>query len=73
MPRVRKRQVWVVSVFGGEWDDAWEQVQGVYADEAMAERAVANLKRRIDRTRDDDGIYDPVGADITEMFLVDKE
>lgn len=41
MPRMTKRPVWIVSVFGGEYEDAWEHARSVFADKAMAEIAPA--------------------------------
>ena len=76
MPRIIKRPVWVVSIYGGEYaEDSWERVRSVYTDKALADDAADNLNRRIERG--DNGLYslgdDPRGAIVRKSLLVDRE
>lgn len=73
MPRVTKRPVWIVSVYGGEYEDAWEHARSVYTSKEMAEIAAENINRKIELDGNDPYGFDddPVGALVRKSFLVD--
>lgn len=40
-PKTRKRAIYLVTDFGGDWEDAWERPVIAFTDEARAEECAA--------------------------------
>lgn len=68
-PKARKRAIYLVTDFGGEWEDAWELPVIAFTDEAAAEECAA---KRNERQYDEYGpIWDYYGSYVKEIPLVD--
>ena len=64
-----KRTIWLVTDFGGEWEDAWEYPVIAFTDKAVAEECAA---KRETRQYDEYGpIWDYRGSGVKEIPLVD--
>lgn len=65
----RKRTIYLVTDYGGEWEDAWEHPAIAFTDEAAAEEYAA---KRNERQYDEYGpIWDYYGSYVKEIQLVD--
>ena len=59
-PKARKRAIYLVTDYGGEWEDAWEHPAIAFTDEAAAEECAA---KRNERQYDEYGpIWDYYGS-----------
>lgn len=68
-PRTRKRAIYLVTDFGGDWEDAWERPVIAFTDKARAEECAA---KRETRQYDEYGpIWDYEGSEVKEITLVD--
>lgn len=68
-PSMRKRTIYLVTDYGGEWEDAWEHPAIAFTDEAAAEECAA---KRNERQYDEYGpIWDYHGSYVKEIPLVD--
>lgn len=68
-PKTRKRAIYLVTDFGGDWEDAWERPVIAFTDEARAEECAA---KRETRQYDEYGpIWDYEGSEVKEIPLVD--
>lgn len=67
----RKRTIYLVTDYGGEWEDAWERPEIAFTDKARAEECAA---KREERQYDEYGpIWDYRGSRVEEIPLVDFE
>lgn len=66
---ITSRSIWIVTDYGGEYEDGWEYVIRAFSCEKDARDCA---KKRMDRQS-----YDPYddycGSDVQEITLVDKE
>ena len=68
-PKARKRAIYLVTDFGGDWEDAWERPVIAFTDKARAEECAA---KRETRQYDEYGpIWDYEGSEVKEIPLVD--
>lgn len=68
-PKARKRAIYLVTDFGGDWEDAWERPAIAFTDKARAEECAA---KRETRQYDEYGpIWDYEGSEVKEIPLVD--
>lgn len=68
-PKTRKRAIYLVTDFGGDWEDAWERPVIAFTDKARAEECAA---KRETRQYDEYGpIWDYEGSEVKEIPLVD--
>lgn len=68
-PKARKRAIWLVTDFGGDWEDAWERPVIAFTDKAAAEECAA---KRETRQYDEYGpVWDYEGSEVKEIPLVD--
>lgn len=68
-PRTRKRAIYLVTDFGGDWEDVWERPVIAFTDKARAEECAA---KRETRQYDEYGpIWDYHGSYVKEITLVD--
>lgn len=68
-PKTRKRAIYLVTDFGGDWEDAWEWPVIAFTDKAAAEECAA---KRETRQYDEYGpIWDYEGSEVKEIPLVD--
>lgn len=68
-PKARKRAIYLVTDFGGDWEDAWEWPVIAFTDKARAEECAA---KRETRQYDEYGpILDYEGSEVKETPLVD--
>lgn len=68
-PSMRKRTIYLVTDYGGEWEDAWEHPAIAFTDEAAAEECAA---KRETRQYDEYGpVWDYEGSEVKEIPLVD--
>ncbi len=68
-PKTRKRAIYLVTDFGGDWEDAWERPVIAFTDKAAAEECAA---KRETRQYDEYGpIWDYEGSEVKEIPLVD--
>lgn len=66
--KARKRTIWLVTDFGGEWEDAWEYPVIAFTDKAAAEECARVRNERANRT---DAYWDYHGSLVKEIPLVD--
>ena len=63
-PKTRKRAIYLVTDFGGDWEDAWERPVIAFTDKARAEECAA---KRETRQYDEYGpIWDYEGSEVKE-------
>lgn len=68
-PKTRKRAIYLVTDFGGDWEDAWERPVIAFTDKAAAEECAA---KRETRQYDEYGpVWDYEGSEVKEIPLVD--
>lgn len=67
-PKARKRAIYLVTDFGGEWEDAWEWPVIAFTDKAAAEECARVRSERANRT---DAYWDYCGTLVKEIPLVD--
>lgn len=68
-PSTRQRAIYLVTDFGGDWEDAWERPVIAFTDKARAEECAA---KRETRQYDEYGpIWDYEGSEVKEIPLVD--
>lgn len=68
-PKARKRAIYLVTDFGGDWEDAWERPVIAFTDKARAEECAA---KRETRQYDEYGpVWDYEGSEVKEIPLVD--
>lgn len=68
-PKARKRAIYLVTDFGGDWEDAWEWPVIAFTYKARAEECAA---KRETRQYDEYGpILDYKGSEVKEIPLVD--
>ena len=68
-PKARKRTIWLVTDFGGEWEDSWEHSAIAFTDKAAAEECAAKREKR---QYDEYGpMWDYRGSSVSEIPLVD--
>ena len=68
-PKTRKRAIYLVTDFGGDWEDACERPVIAFTDKARAEECAA---KRETRQYDEYGpIWDYEGSEVKEIPLVD--
>lgn len=68
-PMARQRAIYLVTDFGGEWEDAWEHPAIAFTDKARAEECAAKREKR---QYDEYGpIWDYYGSYVKEIPLVD--
>lgn len=68
-PKTRKRAIYLVTDFGGDWEDAWERPVIAFTDKARAEECAA---KRETRQYDEYGpVWDYEGSEVKEIPLVD--
>lgn len=63
----RKVTGWLVTDFGGEWEDAWEMPARVFTDRSKAERCAEVRSERLSRL---DGYLDYCESNVTEIEVV---
>lgn len=71
---MRAKTIYLVSEYGGEWEDKWETVLYAFDNLAYAERAKSKLQEKIKRIcgyADYDEGLDPCGVNITEISLME--
>lgn len=67
-PKARKRAIYLVTDFGGEWEDAWEWPVIAFTDKAAAEECAIVRSERANRT---DAYWHYRGTLVKEIPLVD--
>lgn len=68
-PKARKRAIYLMTDFGGDWEDAWERPVIAFTDKARAEECAA---KRETRQYDEYGpVWDYEGSEVKEIPLVD--
>ena len=65
----KKRAIWLVTDYGGEWEDAWEHPAIAFTDKAAAEECAA--KREIRQYDEYGPMWDYRGSGVSEIPLVD--
>ncbi|WP_294378430.1 hypothetical protein [uncultured Slackia sp.] len=68
--KARKRTIWLVTDFGGEWEDAWEYPVIAFTDKAAAEEC-ARVREPRQRDEDDFAVTSFIGCSVIEVPLVD--
>ena len=64
------RSIWIVTDYGGEYEDRWETVVRAFSTE---EEAMKCLEKRVKRQPMEMFGYDYCSSDVQEITLVDKE
>ena len=64
------RSIWIVTDYGGEYEDHWETVVRAFSTE---DEAMECAEKRAKRQGGDSWGYDYCGSDVQEITLVDKE
>lgn len=68
-PKARKRAIYLVTDFGGEWEDTWERPAIAFTDKAAAEECAAKREKR---QYDEYGpMWDYNNSGVREIPLVD--
>lgn len=65
-----KRTIWLVTDYGGEWEDSWERTVIAFTDKAAAEEC-ARVREARQRDEDDFAVTRFVGCNVSEIPLVD--
>ncbi len=69
-PRARQIAIYLVTDYGGEWEDAWEHPAIAFTDKARAEECAAKREKR--HYGDEYGpLFDYYGSDVRPVPLVD--
>lgn len=69
MTRYRKRRVWLVTDYGGEYEDAWEHAVRAFTSKEMAENCA---DKRFERADVEDWYWDYLGSSVEEIELIEE-
>lgn len=65
----RRRDVWLVTDYGGEWEDAWEYPVVAFDTRERAEECAEKRRRR---QLSDPGTWDYLNSRVTRVPLVER-
>ena len=66
----KSRSIWIVTDYGGEYEDHWETVARAFSTEGEAMKCI---EKRVKRQPMGTFGYDYCGSDVQEITLVEKE
>lgn len=66
-----KRVIWLVTDYGGEWEDKWDWNVRAFSDEVAAKECAAKREMRMKRTMEDYDDY--CGTTVECVELIDAD